>query len=130
MYGYLGYLQFTTHDKCVQAPENLERTVQGRWETVYPNDGSRPRRIFRGADVGGFTFDMHLHQFYNEERISDILDQITNWVNTGYAQELVIGSKPFGYNKWIIKKAVLKYQGLTATGEIYYAVISVTLEEY
>lgn len=130
MYGYLGYLQFTTHDRCLQAPQNIERTATGRWDTYYPNDGSRPRRVFRGAEVGTITFDMHLHQSYNEERITDILDEIINWVNIGYAQELVIGTKPFGHNKWIIKKAVQKYTGITPQGEIYYAVVTVTLEEY
>ncbi len=130
MKGYLGYLQFISNDKNLQYPENIERTVQGRWDTYYPNDGSRPKRIFKGAEVGTISFDMHLHQAYNNERISDILDKITTWVNEGYAQELVIGSKPFGWNKWIIKKAVLKYQAITADGEIYYAVVNVTLEEY
>lgn len=130
MQGYLGYLQFTSNDKKLQNPENIERTVQGRWETFYPNDGSRPKRIFRGAEVGTISFDMHLHQAYNNEKIGDILDKITNWVNTGYAQELVIGSKPFGWNKWIIKKATLKYQGVAPDGTIYCAVVSVTLEEY
>lgn len=130
MYGYLGELQFETTDRRLQAPENIERTVTGRWETYYPNDGSRPRRIFRGADTGGFSFDMHLHQSYNDKKISDILDTITQWVNTGYAQDLVIGTKVFGYNKWIIKKATLKYKGITADGDIYYAVVTLDLEEY
>lgn len=130
MYGYLGELQFTTHDKCIQAPQNIEREASGRWETYYPNDGSRPRRVFRGAEVGKFTFDMHLHQSYNEERIIDILDNIVQWVNTGYAQSLIIGNKPFGFNKWIIKKATQKYTGITPQGDIYYAVITLTLEEY
>lgn len=130
MYGYLGELQFETTDRRLQAPENIERTVTGRWETYYPNDGSRPLRIFRGADTGGFSFDMHLHQSYNDKKISDILDTITQWVNTGYAQDLVIGTKVFGYNKWIIKKATLKYTGITADGDIYYAVVTLDLEEY
>ena len=130
MFGYLGELQFAVSERQIQSPENIERTVTGRWETYYPNDGSRPRRVFRGADTGVFSFDMHLHQSYNDKKIQDILDTITQWVNTGYAQNLVIGTKVFGWNQWIIKKATIKYQGITPDGDIYYAVVSLELEEY
>ncbi|NDO20201.1 hypothetical protein FMM68_11140 [Lachnospiraceae bacterium MD329] len=129
MIGYWGYLQFETNDDWLQYPEKIERTVKGRWKTVYPADGGRPRRIFQGADVGTITFTMHLDQRFNSN-IRDLLAQITIWVNTGYAQELVIGTKPFGWNKWVCVKAVEKFRDVLHHGVIMAADVEVTLEEY
>lgn len=129
MIGYWGYLQFETNDDWIQYPSNFQRTVKGRWKTVYPADGGRPRRIFQGADVGSITFDMYLDQRFNGD-VRHLLDQFTIWVNEGLAQELVIGTKPMGWNMWICTKAVLKRQEILHNGVIASAVVEVTLEEY
>lgn len=123
-------MQFTVNETNIQYPENLTRTATGRWETIYPANGGRPRRVFKGADVGEITFDMHLNQFQNDDNIRDILSEIVNWVNIGYAQELVIGTKAYGFNKWICKKAVEKFKEVDGKGIIINATVTVTLEEY
>lgn len=129
MIGYWGYLEFETNDTFIQYPENIERTVKGRWKTVYPADGGRPRRIFQGADVGQITFTMYFDQRFTGD-IRVWLDQITIWVNEGYAQELVIGTKPLGHNKWVCTKAVEKFREVLHYGVIASAAVEVTLEEY
>lgn len=129
MIGYWGYLQFETNDDWIQYPSKFQRTVKGRWETVYPADRGRPRRIFRGADVGSITFTMHLDQRFNGN-VRHLLDEFTVWVNEGIAQELVIGTKPMGWNMWVCTKAVLKEQEILHNGVIVSADVEVTLEEY
>lgn len=129
MIGYWGYLQFEVNDDWMQYPNNITRTATGRWGTYYPADGSRAKREFKGPDVGKITFEMHLDQRFNSD-IREILANFTIWVNTGYAGELVIGTRPYGYNKWVCTKAVTKFTEVIYNGIIVKATVEVTLEEY
>lgn len=120
---------FETNDDWLQYPENIVRTAKGRWKTVYPADGGRPRRIFQGADVGTVTFTMYLDQRFTSD-VRTMLDMFTEWVNNGVAQELVIGTKPVGWNKWVCTQAVEKWREVLHGGVVESAVVEVTLEEY
>ena len=72
---------------------------------------------------------MYLDQRFNSN-IRDLLAQFTIWVNEGIAQELVIGTKPLGFNKWVCVKAVEKFREVLHNGVIASAAVEVTLEEY
>lgn len=129
MIGYWGYLQFEVNDDWWQYPSNIERTAKARYETYYPaNTGIRPKRIFRGADWGTFTFTMHLDQRFNSN-IRDLLSEFVIWVNTGVAGELVIGTKPYGFNKWVCTQCKEKFVDVLHNGIIASADVEVTLEE-
>lgn len=130
MIGYWGYLYFETNDEQLQYPSELERTVEGRYETYYPaNADNRPISVFMGAEVGTITFNMTLHQSFNGANLKDILSDFAIWVNSGYAAELVIGTKVYGHNKWACTKVVEKFKEVTPEGVIVAAVLEVTLKE-
>ncbi len=129
MIGYWGYLQFEVNDDWMQYPSEIQRTAEGRYDTVYPsNTKDRPTQIFKGADAGTLTFTMHLDQRFNSN-IRDLLAEIVTWVNEGVAGELVIGTKVYGHNKWICTKAVEKFTEVIHNGIITHAVVEMTLKE-
>lgn len=128
MIGYWGYLQFEVNDDWMQYPANFQRTAQARTHTFYTNS-QRPKTQFLGADLGTVTFTMHLDQRFNSD-IRTLLDEFVIWTNEGLAGELVIGTKPMGFDKWICKKAVIKNTDILHHGIIFSADVEVTLEEY
>lgn len=129
MIGYWGYLNFETNDDWISYPSNIERTAKGRWQTYYPADGGRAKRVFLGPDIGTITFDMYFDQRFNSN-IRDILAEFVIWVNQGYAAPLVIGTKAYGYNLWVCTQAVEKFREVIHNGIIVSAIVSVTMEEY
>lgn len=130
MIGYYGDFTFTSNDNTLQVPYDFTRKAKGRWSVISPNDGGRPVSVFHGADRGTVSFNMTLHQFLNEKKIQTILDDLVKWTNTGYAQPLVLGTKPYGYNLWIIDDYEEKHREYDADGNVIIATISVTLKEY
>ena len=129
MIGYYGYLQFEVNDDWWQYPANMERTAEARYDKYYPaNPHSRPKQQFLGAEAGKFTFTMYLDQRFNSN-IRDLLAEMVSWVNSGYAAELVIGTRPYGYNLWAMKKIVEKFTEVIHNGIIVRAAVEVTLEE-
>lgn len=129
MIGYWGYLMFEVNDDWMQYPSNVERTAEARYDTYYPiNTAERPKRIFKGAELGTITFTMHLDRRFNKD-LSVLLSEMVTWVNDGIAGELVIGTKPYGFNKWVCTKMVQKITELLHNGIIAAADVEVTLEE-
>lgn len=107
----------------------MERTAEARYDKYYPsNPQSRPKQQFLGAEAGKFTFTMYLDQRFNGN-IRDLLAEMVTWVNSGYAAELVIGTRPYGYNLWAMKKVVEKFTEVIHDGIIVRAGVEVTLEE-
>lgn len=129
MIGYWGYLQFEVNDDWWQYPANMERTAAARYEKYYPaNSTDRPIQIFKGAELGKFTFTMHFDQRFTSN-VRDMLAKFVEWVNDGVAGELVIGTKIYGFNKWVCTKAVEKFTEVIHGGIITQADVEVTLEE-
>ena len=129
MIGYWGYLNFEVNDDWWQYPADIERIAKGRYETFYPaNSKDRPKKIFKGADTGVITFTMYLDQRFNSN-IRDLLSEFVVWVNEGHAGELVIGTKSYGFNKWVCTKVVQKFTEVIHGGIITRAALDVTLEE-
>lgn len=120
---------FEVNDDWWQYPTDMERTAEGRYEKYYPaNPKSRPKNQFLGAEAGTFTFTMHFDQRFNSN-IRDLLAEMVKWVNSGYAAELVIGTRPYGYNLWAMKKAKVQFKEVIHNGIITKAAVDVTLEE-
>ena len=131
MIGYWGYLNFLVNHNWMQCPANIKRTAAARFDKSYPaNTEDRPRLTFMGAEVGQFTFTMHLDQrFYAGGNIRDLLAEIVKWVNEGYAGELVIGTRSYGHNKWVCTKLSETFNEVIHDGILVAADIEITLEE-
>lgn len=121
---------FEVNDDWWQYPANMERTAEARYDTYYPaNTDDRPIQIFKGADIGTFTFTMYLDQRFTSN-VRDMLAKFVEWVNMGVADELVIGTKVYGFNKWVCTKAVEEFTEVIHGGVITRAAVKVTLKEY
>lgn len=129
MLGYWGYLMFEVNDDWWQFPENIERTAEARYDTYYPaNTEDRPRKQFLGPDSGKFTFDMYIDNRFTSS-VKEMLSKFVEWCNTGVAGELVIGTKVYGFNKWVCTRVVEKDIELVQPGVLTRARVQVTLEE-
>lgn len=130
MIGYWGYLEFEVNDDWMQYPSDLTREASGRYETRYPaNTADRPIREFLGPEVGKMQFTMYLDQRFNSN-LRALLDEFVTWVNTGWAADLVIGTKVYGYDLWVMTSAKITYIDVLHGGVIARAAVDVTLEEY
>nr|DAW23793.1 MAG TPA: hypothetical protein [Caudoviricetes sp.] len=127
MIGYWGYLEFEVNDDWWQYPTNIIRTAAGRWST-HNVIGQRPVSEFQGAEEGTFTFTMHFDQRFTDD-VRHRLDELVTWVNEGYAAELVIGTKPMGFDKWKIVDVKETITDLLPGGLIFAADAEVKLVE-
>jgi len=128
MIGYFGDIIFETSDQRILTFSGLKRDTSSRWGN-HELIGLKPKTEFigPGLDTISFTVD------YNGNNGVKPRTEMDKWLDKardGAAETLVIGDKPLGTDKWIVKSVSQAWGIVFNRGELFSGKIDVTLEEY
>jgi phage protein U len=128
MIGLLGSLRFRVNDNKVFTFNNLKREVSASWNTME-RIGQKPISEFSGPNLQTISLDITLDASLGvrPRQLLEILERMTE---SGQANELVIGRKMVGKNKWVITKCSQAWDVILRGGELYRANVSLSLQEY
>lgn len=128
MIGYFGKVVFKASHKKVLTFSDLKHDTAGRWEK-HNVIGKKPTSEFIGPDLDTISFTIHLNGA-NGVKPRTEMEKWIKMANNGVAEILVIGHKPLGKDKWIVKSVSNVWDVVFNKGELYSGKIDVTLEEY
>ena len=128
MIGLLGSLRFRVNDNKVFTFSNMKREVSASWNTME-RIGQKPISEFSGPNLQTISLDITLDASLGvrPRQMLEILERMTE---SGQANELVIGMKMVGKNKWVITKCSQAWDVILRGGELYRANVSLSLQEY
>jgi hypothetical protein len=129
MIGYFGKdIIFETSDQRILTFSDLTRETASRWG---PHEliGIKPKTeyIGPGLDTISFTVDLNGNNGVKPRTEMDL------WLakaRDGVAETFVIGDKPLGEDKWIVKSVSQAWNTVFNRGELFSGKLDVTLEEY
>lgn len=128
MIGSYGDIVFETSDKRILTFSDFKYTAASRWEK-HDNMNAKPTSEFIGPDLDQITFTVILNGNYGVKPRQEMeiwLEKVTK----GTADVLVIGTKPLGQDKWVVKQVSNAWDTIFNKGELFSGKIDVTLEEY
>ncbi len=128
MIGLLGSLRFRVNRKQVLTFNNFKRDVSATWNTI-DRIGMKPLTEFGGAQLQMVTLEITLDASLGDKP-SKLISAIVNMIETGEVNELIIGKKVVGKNKWVITKTSQEWNVILRGGELYRATLNVSLQEY
>lgn len=128
MIGLLGSLRFRVNRKQVLTFKNFKREVSATWSTL-DRIGMKPLTEFGGAELQKVTLEITLDASLGVKP-RKLISTIDNMIETGEVNELIIGKKVVGKNKWVITKASQEWNVILRGGELYRATLNVSLQEY
>lgn len=121
-------LVFSTSDKKILTFEKMSRTVSATWVT-HSRVGRKDRSEFIRPDLQSVSFIIVLDATLGV-RPREMLGTLTNAVEAGEVNTLVIGGKKVGSNKFKIKQASEAWDCVLTKGELAQAKVTLTMEEY
>ncbi|MCF8018294.1 MAG: phage tail protein [Vallitaleaceae bacterium] len=84
---------------------------------------------FTGTEADSISFNMHFSVFLGVNPMQEIVKLLIAQ-RTGKIMRLVIGSKAYGRNKWVIEKLSKDLEKFDNKGNLLVAKVSVSLKEY
>lgn len=131
--GYLGKdadngIQFVASREVVRTLNNMSWSGSARYAT-HERHITNALTEFTGRDPDSFSFDMLLTAELGVFPMEELI-KIWTYERDGEALGLVIGEKPYGKYRWVIKKHETKMEYTDAAGNLYAAEVSVELMEY
>lgn len=128
MVGLLGGLRFRVSRSQVLTFKNFKREVSATWNSI-DRIGMKPLTEFGGADLQKISFDVTLDASLGVRPIK-LIKIIDRMIEAGELNELVIGKKRVGKNKWAITKVTQSWDVILRGGELYKATMNLSLQEY
>ncbi len=119
---------FRVSDKDALLLQTMTRQVAGRW-TTHTTFGTKPRAEFLGPDNQSISISVYLSSTLGV-RPRNILEAITDMVESGTAEYFIVGNRPVGANRFKIASASEAWNKIYNRGELAKATVSLTLEEY
>lgn len=127
--GNLGKLiTFSVSSDKVLTFQKMTQTVSGRWTTHTPI-GGKPVSEFLGAGQRKITLPISLSVNHGVKPRT-VIEKIEKAVENGTPNQLVIGGKKIGSNKWVITSMSETWDKIIMDGVLVSAQLSLTLEEY
>lgn len=129
MIGYFGKdIIFETSDQRILTLAGLTRDIASRWGS-HELIGVKPKTEFigPGLDTINFTVDLNGN---NGVRPRTEMDLWLEKARSGIAETFVIGGKPLGVDKWIVKSVSQAWGTIFNRGELFSCKVDVTVEEY
>lgn len=126
--GYFDKLIFSVNNKKVYTFTGLKKTNSSRWSNLVVRN-KKPISVFEGEELQSISFSIVLDVSIG----INPLDEIKKWneyVESGRAGSLVIGTKPIGKNKWVIESISESWNTVTNKGKLTSASIDISLKEY
>lgn len=128
MIGSLGDIVFTVSMEQVRTFDELTRSAQGRW-AKQDRPLQKPLSEFLGPDLDTISFQMRFDAGMGVNPRTE-MDKVLDKCRSGVAETLIIGKKPLGMFKWVVKSAEQSYQTVDNAGNVLKGTVSVSLEEY
>ena len=128
MIGIMGSLRFRVNDSKVFTIQNMKRDISASWNSME-RIGQKPISEFGGPDLQTVSFEITLDASLGVKprQLLGVIEQMTE---LGEANELVIGKKLVGKNKWVITKCSQTWDVILRGGELYRANVTLSLQEY
>lgn len=126
--GTYGDILFETSDEKVFAPDKLQRSVSGVWQT-HKLRGRKPRTEYFGPGLRKVTFRMTLLATLGV-RPRAMLERLAAIAEGRQAYPLIIGGKPLADGPMRLVSLSEEWNTVYRGGELAAATVSVTMEEY
>lgn len=129
MIGYFGKdMIFETSDDRILTFTDFKRDAASRWAS-HEVIGKKPTTEFIGPGLDTVSFTVNLNG-NNGVKPRDEMDKWQIKARDGGAETLVIGDKPLGADKWIVKSVSQAWGVIFNRGELFSGKVDITLEEY
>lgn len=128
MIGLLGSIRFRVNRNQVLTFKNFKREVSAAWN-IMDRIGMKPLTEFGGAELQKVTLEITLDASLGVKP-RKLMAAIDNMIETGEVNDLIIGKRMVGKNKWAITKVSQGWDVILSGGELYRATLNVSLQEY
>lgn len=128
MIGYYGDIIFETSDKRILNFTGLRVDTEGRFAT-HEIIGKKPVTEYIGPNLQKISFTVNLNGNHGVKPRAE-MERWMEKVESGEAEVLVIGGKPLGSDKWIVKSISETWDTIFNGGELFSGKVEVSLEEY
>lgn len=126
--GSLGDIIFVVSEDIIKTLKEFEWGGSARIAT-HERHLDNALQEFTGIDPDTFSFSFTLSQYLGADPMSDIA-KIFTYERTGKPVSLVIGTRPYGKYKWLIKSHKAKGKMFDGKGNMVSADVTVSLTEY
>lgn len=126
--GYLGDIQFNVSSKQVLTFQDLSHSSSAKFHN-HEIIGQKPLSEFLGCDLDKITLSIELNSSLGVN-IKSQLEKITKYEQSGQPLDFVIGSEPFGQDKWIIESTGRAYDIIYSNGACTSLKLDLNLAEY
>ena len=129
MIGYFGkQIIFETSDKRIMTFSELKMDIASRY-AKHDVIMKKPITEFIGPDLDSLSFAVNLNgNFGVKPRVE--MEKWAALARDGVAEVFVVGGKPLGADKWVVKSVSQAWDTVFNGGELFSGKIDVSLEEY
>jgi hypothetical protein len=128
MIGYLGDIQFDASKGNILTFKDLSHSSSAKFHN-HEIIGKKPLSEFLGTDLDKLTLNIELNAFLGVS-VSKIIKKIRQYEQTGEPLEFVVGSNPFGADKWVIESSSRAYNQIYVNGVCTAVTLDLNLVEY
>ncbi len=121
-------ITFVVSEKETLTFSEMNRSVAARW-TTHPAIKKREKTEFLGPDLAKITMNVILDYSLGVKPRS-IISKLEKAACSGTVENLVIGGKKIGVNKYRITDLSENWDTIIRNGGLYRATVTVTFEEY
>lgn len=125
--GCLGDIEFKVSDETVETVSNMKWSGSARY-TAHKRIGNALTE-FSGLDPDKITLDIQLALNMGVDPMKE-LTKLWRYMREGRTLPFVLGDHAYGRYRWTITQLSTKVQHTDGRGNIIFAVVSVTLQEY
>lgn len=126
--GTLGDIVFSVSRDEVKTFDGLKWDSSAKYAT-HERHLKNTLLEFTGTEADSISFNMQFSVFLGVNPMQEIT-KLLKAQRTGKIMRLVIGSKAFGRNKWVIEKLSKDLERFDNKGNLLSAKVSVSLREY
>lgn len=126
--GYLGDIQFNVSSKQVLTFKDLNHSSSAKFHD-HEIIGQKPLSEFLGCDLDKITMSIELNSSLGIN-IKSQIEKITKYEQAGTPLDFVLGSEPFGQDKWVIESTGRAYDIIYSNGACTSLKIDLNLREY
>lgn len=126
--GTWGDITFAVSRKEIKTFDGLKWESSVKYST-HERHLKEPLLEFTGQDVESMSFSMFFSVFLGVNPISEIT-KLLQAMRRGEVHRLVIGSKAYGTDKWVITKLSNSLERYDNRGNLLVASVNVTMQSY
>ncbi|MBE6012078.1 MAG: phage tail protein [Lachnospiraceae bacterium] len=126
--GSWGDIIFSVSPKEVNTFNGLKWDVGAKYAS-HERHLKDPLLEFTGAEIETMSFSMYFSVFLGINPLEEVT-KVLKAVRNGNVNRLVIGTKAYGKNKWVMPKAAIDLERYDNKGNLLVAKVNVTLQSY